>query len=258
MFEEIFWIIVYMGISYLLGYLLLSFAPEEIRKFSRYFLMGGIIFHELTHIFMCLITRAPIKSFKLLTREKEEMGSKVKYNYYGTVNLDPKSRFTFLQAFLTALAPAYISYWLLCPLIHILFSGELHPILFILVGFVIITLFMAMRPSYEDLKCIAEAFEKDPDYTIYQIGLSILSFITVIGLGWILGWEYPHEVIFYIFVGFSFYFFKYMFRGVSYLFLEYRKGKQDTEAKHENIPYPYVNRLKRKKYKRKRYDNGQW
>lgn len=203
MFEEIVFMVGFALLSIALSYILLKFAPNPIDKFFRVVAVVGIVVHELSHALMCILTNTHIRRIKIMKRADPE--SKFGLKYGGRVDLKDYVKLTFLQALLIGLAPVYISFWLFFFLWEQVKNPNLDLVVFFIYLFVMISLVLSAAPSFADIFAIFGAFHFDWRYSLYQIGLLLLSVATV----WLVITYYQiqvfHEIITYIsiFVGYS-------------------------------------------------------
>lgn len=220
MFEELPFILGFLIFSIIISYLLFTYLRYPvIIIFVRIIAMIGIIFHELCHIIMCIITNTPIGEVRLLERLhfKDKEGNRG-YAYGGRVGIKNTNELKFLQAVLVALAPLLISFWVFFLILEFLFSGLNIEAIYIFVSIIfLVSIIFAAAPSAVDLKQIPVAFQNDPNYSLYQIILLSMSICSV----WIFSLVYPpiffHEIIYYILIGGFYYLFKYAIKGMRHI-----------------------------------------
>ena len=212
MFEELLFIGGFLLFSILVSFLLFKYIPSPLNKVVKALAIVGIIIHELCHVFMCLITNAPIKSVNLLEKTEKYRGNQLGYS--GSVIMDSDKRLTFLQALLIGLAPLILSFWLFFYLWDLLLTVNLELYLFFFIIFVMFSIVLAASPSATDLLCIPSAFQENPMYSLYQIFLLILSIITVWYIIVINQFSFIHEIINYILIMVFYYTYKYSFIGI--------------------------------------------
>ncbi len=224
MFEELIFMCGFLLFSILVSYLLFKYIPSPLNKVVRALAIIGIIIHEFCHVFMCLITNAPIKSINLLEKTEKYRGNQLGYS--GSVIMDGDKRLTFLQALLIGLAPLILSFWLFFYLWDLLLTVNLELYLFFLIIFVMFSIVLAASPSATDLHCIPSAFQENPKYSLYQIFLLILSIITVWYIIVINQFSFIHEIINYILIMVFYYVYKYSFTGIrKFYYAIYPKNK---------------------------------
>ncbi len=256
LFDGFFAMIIFVLISFIVKYLLVNKASNGVRNFARIFFILGIASHELAHLIICKLTGAPVREIKLLGWDKENHGTVKKYSYYGSVNIHEESPFTFLQALLGALAPVYVLFWILWPLIQILFNANLDFWGCLIILLVIISLIVGIAPSAEDIYCIGAAVSRDPTYTLYQIFLLIPSFITGTIIVCIYGWIFPHEALFLLLLGAFYYVYKYLFKGIRHLYKHFKERRQSYDT--EKAEDPHKKRFKSNNSKEKDEGTAQW
>jgi len=222
MFEELLFIMGFLLFSFLISYVLFTYTPSPLNKIVKALAIIGIIFHEVCHLLMCIITGARIEKINLLDRaENKDKESKIKYGkyqYFGSIKIRENRKLTFLQAVLISLAPLVLSFWLFFYLWELILDPQINIFLFFFAVFIMVSIVLAAAPSLADVICIPSAFKQDPHYSLYQIFLSALSIITV----WILVNKYQlsfiHEAITYALIMLLYYVFKYAFRGISLIY----------------------------------------
>lgn len=216
MFEELTFIIGFLLFSLFISYILLNYTPEPLNKIVMALAAVGIIIHELCHALMCLITNAKIEKITLVQKTKTK-DRKEKYMMTGNVKISDRTKLTFLQALLIALAPLFFMFWLFFFLWDQILNPQLNLILFFTYIFIMVSIVIACAPSIPDIACISQAFKDDPRYSLYQILLVILS----LGGVWILINTYQliffHEIMIYALIMVFYYAFKYSFKGINKL-----------------------------------------
>jgi len=212
MFEELLFMIGFAIASILISYLLLEHLPNPIDKVVKGLAIIGIVIHELCHILMCFITNTKIHGYSLIERV-DELDGRRNINYGGRVTIDD-TRLTFLNALLIALAPLYLSFWLFYFLLEQLLYANVSELMFFIILFIMISIIIGASPSRTDLISIPRAFNRDPQYSLYQIFLLLLSGTTVWFIITMWNFYIVHDIIFYIATFFGYYTFKYGFKGI--------------------------------------------
>ncbi|MHA1491555.1 MAG: hypothetical protein ACTSRI_18110 [Promethearchaeota archaeon] len=246
MFEEIMIMIGFVLFSIVISHVLLFLVPRPLNKFFRALSLFGIVFHEICHVLMCIITNTSIESVKLL--EKIKIGkekTEFKYIYNGHVVIGGKKKLTFLQAVLVSLAPMIFSFWLFFFLWDQLLSPNVNVLFLFLILVVMISIVLSAAPSSADLLCIPPAFKADISHSIYQLFLLILSITT----GWIIivaqELTFFHEIIAYLLIMVIYYFWKYSFKGIRMACKRvFSRGKNQVINK--KIKYKHYTRRRRK------------
>ena len=230
MFEEIPFICGYILISVMVSYILLHYTPGPLSKIIEGLAIIGLIFHELCHIFLCIISRVPIENAVLVKKLKSEKNET--YGYYGEVKVS-EHKISFLQAFLVSFAPLYLSFWLFFFLLNFLIENRVTPLIFFLSIFTMISITLYAAPSFADLSIIPKAFKNDPSHSSYQIFLIAISIL----MTWILLTAYRfqpfHEIIIYLIITSIYFVVKYSFIIIRKIF------QSDKLKKKDKIIYPY-------------------
>ena len=225
MFEEIIVMVGFAVLSIAMSYILLKFAPNPIDKFFRVVAVVGIVIHELSHALMCVLTNTHIRSIKIVERADPE--SKFGLKYGGRVDLKDYVKLTFLQALLIGLAPLYISFWLFFFLWEQLKNPSLDVVVFYSYLFVMISLVLSAAPSFADVLAVFGTFYFDWRYSLYQIGLVLLS----VGTVWLVITSYQiqvfHEIVTYISIFAGYYGYKSGAKGLKTMYLHFlrRRGQ---------------------------------
>ena len=203
-------------VSIISSYILLKYAPSPLHAIFRCMAVVGIIIHELSHALMCVITNTRIRTIKLL--ERSDGKSSFGLNYGGRVELKNYVKLTFLQALLIGFAPIYISFWLFFFIWEQLITPSLDVLTFYIYIFVMISLVLSAAPSFADVLAIFGAFQFDWRYSLYQIGLTLLSIATV----WLVVTNYQiqffHEIIAYVVIFIGYCGFKVGFKGLNRIY----------------------------------------
>lgn len=230
MFEEIPFILGYILVSVVVSYILFHYTPEPLSKIIEGLAIIGLIFHELCHIFLCIISRVPIENAVLIKKLKAE--NNVTSGYYGEVKVS-EYKISFLQAFLVSFAPLYLSFWLFFILLNFLIENRVTPLIFFLSIFTMISITLYAAPSFADLSVIPKAFESNPSHSSYQILLIAISVL----ITWLLLTAYRfqpfHEIIIYLIIAGIYFVVKYSFIIIRKIF------QSDKLKKKDKIIYPY-------------------
>jgi len=174
MFEELPFILGFMMFSVIFSYLLFTYIGSQ-SKIIKSLAIVGIIFHELCHVFMCIITNTPRESVSLFKKVESENGTPVKY--YGEVKVN-EDGVTFIQSFLISFAPLYISFWVFFLLLNLLIHNQVEFLIFILVIYIMVSIVLSAAPSFADLAVIPKIFQRFPAYSLYQIFLIAISVLS--------------------------------------------------------------------------------
>ncbi len=129
----------------------------------------GVVIHELSHYFACLIVGIKPRHLKIKWRD-EYFGKRSPHGF-----VEPGKPTSFLQGFVTAFAPLFISTWLIMLTFYIFPNSDFNPIIRIIAGFFCISLFIGAAPSTTDFNYMLSAFRRDKAHSTYQIFLVLLS-----------------------------------------------------------------------------------
>lgn len=249
MFEDL--IVFAMGIAILFVFrfifsVLISSKHDTLRVALKVCGFFGIAVHELSHFIMCIVTGAHPDGISVSYRRQA-----------GKVSLKDAERMSFMQAFLTSLAPlliiSYLLYWCV-----VIFLSPITPDLWRIVAFVsFISLGIGVSPSRQDLWIIGKIFNKDPLYSLYQIGLVALSTVFIFFTTSTIPIPYYYSFMFYVFIGIGYYALKYLFLGIKllgeYIYSHYSKRQNTLSAVSQ-----YRVRHRPKNKKKEQIERGQW
>jgi len=132
-----------------------------------------------------------------------------------------------LQALLIGFAPLYLSFWFFFFLWEQLKNPSLEVVIFYLYIFIMVSLVLSAAPSLADLFAIFGSFQFDWRYSLYQIGLLLLS----IGTVWFIVIYFQivvfHEILTYILILLGYHVYKYGFKGLR-AFIQQFLGKRSS------------------------------
>lgn len=170
MFKELYVFLIVLIISLVASYCLLNIRAGAFRTiFLRIFFIG-VFFHEASHFLMCCLVGVKPDEIKVKWRN-EQLNFRDPHGY-----VKVSKNITFLQGFIIASAPLYLSTWLIFFFWYIvLLNSTIHIIGRILAFFIIISLLLTAAPSTGDLQFISSAFRKNPSHSWYQILLISMS-----------------------------------------------------------------------------------
>ena len=176
MFEEAPFILGFWIFSVIFSYLALKYIGPPFSGIIQVLTMAGIIIHELCHLVMCIITRAPIEKVSLI--KKIDFKEEQRFGYYGEVQTQ-SHRISFLQAVMIGFAPLYISFWIFFFLLEKVTTLQVDAVGFTISVLIMLSISLTAAPSFADLLIIPKAFRNDSYYSMYQIFLlSISSLLT--------------------------------------------------------------------------------
>jgi len=207
----------------------------------------GIFIHEISHLFMCVISGVTPTSFKISYR-----------HLHGSVSVKDYKRLSFLQAFMCAIAPLLIMSYLACYCLMLFFEPAIKDIYRIFAGFAFVSIITGASPSRADLRFIGYAFNNDPLYSLYQVGLVILSGVVIYLIFFQISIPYYLSFVWYICIGIGYYVVKYLFLGVRKLgeyLLAHMGGNRRRSIRSSEL---YRKRHKPQRKKKDHIERGQW
>ena len=179
---EMFEILMWFPIFLLAGYVCEKLLWRDIGPFKYvvYCLaFVGVVIHEICHFIMSLLVGVQPRAISV--KFKSETTDRVAPHGYVDVGEKKKS---FMQAFLIGFAPLFFSTWLFFLCLYVIFfdpdlngsiSSDTVPFVVLGCGFLCVSLLIGLTPSRADLGVIGKAFNEDVGYSLYQIGLVVLS-----------------------------------------------------------------------------------
>ncbi|MFX1273633.1 MAG: hypothetical protein ACFFBP_13585 [Promethearchaeota archaeon] len=172
----------------------------------------GVIVHELGHVIACLLIRVPIKEIHFGWRSERS----TKVAPHGHVRLSPR-KWTFLKSAVVGFAPLIASTWLFILCFNLFFNVNVPDLLSVFYGFMCLSLVLGASPSSTDLGNIVYYFNKDVQYSLYQLfllSLSVFSIFLFLSIFNIVLFEFLYLFL----IGIGYYTFKYGLLGLSKLF----------------------------------------
>ena len=212
MFEEMPFILGFLIFSVIFSYLALKYVGPPFAKIIQVLTMAGIIIHELCHLVMCIITRAPIEKVTLI--KKIDFKEEQRFGYYGEV-LTHADRISFLQAVLIGLAPLLISFWIFFSLLELLTTLRVDAVGATISVLIMISISLSAAPSLSDLSIIPKAFLNDFNYSMYQIFLLVIALLLTFTTLSTFKLHGIHELYVYLIITGFYVGFKYGFRFIS-------------------------------------------
>ncbi len=235
-----------LGCNILLKFII----PKKIRQKTYFKTIGvvGILFHELSHLIMCIITGVKPKKMKIYYKRQ-----------FGFVQFDATERVTFLQIALISLAPlvfcSYIAYGMFC----IMFKIDIELLYKVFAGICFLSLLLGAKPSNHDFKMIGWTFCDDKIYSLYQIILVIISGGFIYIIIYFANFYLPFYLTFlyFIFTGILYYILKYLFIGIKrfVMWVKSRITFHNTSGLSRDL---YRNRLKSNNKIKETIERGQW
>jgi len=223
---------------YVIGYLLQSvLTSQDLGRTGNTIInlifFVGVIVHEVSHRLMDLLVGVP--SHNLRVKYRDENSSKA--NPHGSVTPLHPFQMTFLQGFLTSFAPLIFGTWIIYFLLKAVFNPFFDPIIRIIVGICIVSIFITLSPSRGDLFFLKFSYQNDPAHSQYQVFLVILSFLISWALVGSLNIIFPYEFFYYFIIIFCYIILKYSFISLRILVskIRYRKGRIPSKVKRRLI-----------------------
>ena len=163
----------------------------------------GILVHELSHFILLLVTGAKPSYIRVSYRQ-----------FNGSVGLKDFERMSFLQLFLAGLAPLLVISYLEFYCWFVFLTPSFDEMFRIIAFILSCSLFLGSTPSRADIRAIIGAFNTDPLYSLYQIGVVMLAAGIVYLLSFMVIIPYYVSFVYYILIGLVYYFLKYLFIGI--------------------------------------------
>jgi hypothetical protein len=153
----------------------------------------GVFFHEISHFILCICTGIPVSHIRVRLRN-EENGQ---INPHGAVAPRRPYQVNFLQAVLAGLGPVLVGAWIIYFALQIALSSLIDPVVRIIAGLIVLSVFLASTPSPQDFRMMITGFTHDPRHSFYQIVLSSLSIFLAWSTVNLLSWTFPIEFVYY-------------------------------------------------------------
>ena len=203
-------------ISYLLWMILMR-ARNKIGPFKHIvnaLAFVGVIVHEFSHFLLCKLLGVPTDGIRIKLLDETTR----RVSPHGSVSLRNDKNLSFMQNFLIAFAPLFISTWLFFESLTIFLTPSFDDFIRVVAAFFCASLLMGAAPSHPDLVIMASSFKTDTRYSLYQIFLAFLSGISV----WLaiayFNIVFPFDFLYFIVIGITYCVFYFLFKGVNRLF----------------------------------------
>ena len=168
----------------------------------------GVVVHEISHYSMCLAVGVRPEHLEIKWRH-EISGER---SPHGSVK--PGRKVSFLQGFIVAYAPLYISTWFIMLTFTIFPNSSFNPIVRVIAFLFCISLFIGAAPSTPDFNYMLNAFKLDTTHTFYQIFLVCLSGIILWGVLIYTQVIFPLDVLYYLAIAGLYLFLKFSLIGI--------------------------------------------
>lgn len=215
----------------------------------------GVFIHEIAHY--TIGSLFGVKKTNIRVKYRSPDTNKV--SPHGSVSNPEFERNSFLQTFVSSFAPLFVSTFLFLFCLDIIFRIQTELWIKIVAIVFSISLFIGSKPSGQDVKMIGMTFKRNPNYSLFQIFLVVLSGIFV----WIFVDLYlislPFEVLYYIeyfiIVGLFYYCLKLVFWIIGQIF----KGLRAAFGNSVNSSPKFLTRKRRfKEFKKQKEKEAQW
>ena len=154
----------------------------------------GVFVHEMAHFILC--NMFGVKTGKI--RVKYRSNNKIRVAPHGSVGVPEFERNSFIQTFVISFAPLFVSTFLFLFCLDIIFRIQIELWIKLVALLFSISLFFGSEPSGQDVRLVGVTFKRNPNYSLFQIFLIVLSGVFV----WIFVDLYfislPFEVLYYI------------------------------------------------------------
>ena len=154
----------------------------------------GVLVHEMAHFILC--NMFGVKTGKISVKYRSN--NKIRVVPHGSVGVPEFERNSFIQTFVISFAPLFVSTFLFLFCLDIIFRIQIELWIKIVALLFSISLFFGSEPSGQDVRLVGLTFKRNPNYSLFQIFLIVLSGIFV----WIFVDLYfislPFEVLYYI------------------------------------------------------------
>ena len=129
-----------------------------------------------------------------------------------------------MQYVFISLAPLYISTVLFFWSLTVFFTPAYDDFIRVFAGIFCVSLLLGAAPSSADLRLIKISFKKDPRYSLYQIGLMLMSGVLVWATTMYYTIVLPFDFLYYIIIGIVYFVIKYSFQGIRKLIHTFPTG----------------------------------
>ncbi|MHA1987212.1 MAG: hypothetical protein ACW98D_11275 [Promethearchaeota archaeon] len=170
----------------------------------------GVLFHELSHYALCLMTGVP--AGRMIVRFRSGYTGEVAPG--GAVELKKPHQATFLQSILISLGPVLIGTWIIYFSLIIALSSFFHPVYRIFAGFLAFAILLASTPSAHDFRMMRLGLDNDPRHSLYQLFLLTISILMSWGVVILLKISFPIEFFNYFIIIAWYVVLKYSFIGI--------------------------------------------
>ncbi|MHA2280725.1 MAG: hypothetical protein ACXAC5_07725 [Promethearchaeota archaeon] len=170
----------------------------------------GVLFHELSHYALCLLTGVP--AGRMFVRFRDGYTGEVAP--HGAVQTKKTHQETFLQSILVSLGPVLIGTWIIYFSLNIALSSLFHPIYRVIAGFLAFAILLASTPSGPDFRLMRTGLDNDLQHSLYQLFLLALSILMSWGVVVVFRIVFPLEFFYYFIIIAWYIVLKYSFIGI--------------------------------------------
>ena len=190
------WFVVILILSTLMVNIYHHVRTAEIKFLLDIVLFIGVIIHELAHACTMLCVGIVPKSFAIRYRSPYS-GRAAPHGGVGYKDSDDL-KLTFMQGLLVSLAPLFSSTFIFLFMLDIIFNTDSPVIIKVIAVIIMISVIIGSYPSNADLNGLMGNFSNRPAYSLYQIGLIVLSVLIVVFAVDLTFLKFSFEVIYYI------------------------------------------------------------
>ena len=215
----------------------------------------GVFVHEMAHYTIGSLFGIKKRNFKVKYRSSD----KTRVSPHGSVSNPEFERNSFLQTFVSSFAPLFVSTFLFLFCLDIIFRIQTELWIKIVALVFSISLFIGSEPSGQDVKLVGRTFKRNPNYSLFQIFLLVISWMFV----WIFVDLYfislPFEVLYYIEYFIIVALFYYCLKLSFWLLGKILKGIRSAYGKSTISSPKFLTRKRRfKEFKKQKEKEAQW
>jgi hypothetical protein len=175
----------------------------------------GVAVHELSHYTLCVLLGVKVEWIYIRYRSRVTGHAAP----HGAVKPEEYERQSFLQSLVVGIAPLFIHTWLIIACFDLIHISGFDDLVYVGIGFLIVSLFIGSAPSPADLRNAVRGFKRSPTYSLYQLALLGLSILTILIIFNMFAISIPIEFFQYIFqyilIAIGYFAYKYSLRGIN-------------------------------------------